>query len=444
MEVLPTNLVRLRGTARRIGDGNGPLAGNCELAVRHKKQRHVVDGKFEVVDDAGKVTVVDIAGADVLAPQEKRGPYKDFADEPGVSAISIRPDPAIEVTLRTAWVLDGKPIEVLAIREDAGLRALAAGPNDVLDSWAETQKKEAARRAVTPQKTRLPWDVIVPLALVIAIIVLAELSLVFGGAHFAFMAPSIAITTAAAAVGLLWDQIKLPKFDEREKKRTGLFATLAIVLGIAINLTPDSPLGAAIQGGLVLAVGVFGTIREARVVRLAKRLAAAPTQPEEGRPGVFVGKVGDDSPEQFFSQLIAVGAIHTIRKHAKGVAKKVETERKGFDTPFQLQLQTGNIEIDPKQATWSSELRNKRETWSVFLPLDASIVVAGTPVREGKKLAIRGTEKDSLVFYGAPGDQDPQALLRRKLALHKLTYGSLLMVVSLAAAIAVHGYLHAG
>ena len=79
-----------------------------------------------------------------------------------------------------------------------------------------------------------------------------------------------------------------------------------------------SPLGSAIQGGLVLAVGVFGLVREARVVRLVKRLCATPAKhPEDGKPGLFVGKVGDESPELFFSQLIAVGAIHTIRKQAK-------------------------------------------------------------------------------------------------------------------------------
>jgi len=384
---------------------------------------------------------VEALGGDVLAHEERRAPYKDVATEPGVASINLRPDPAIEVTLRTAWILDGKPVEVLAIREDAGLRAIAAGPHDVLDAWTAAQKKEAERRSVTPQSTKLPWDVIVPLALVIVTIVLAEVSLVFGGAHFAFMAPSIAITIAAAAVGLLWDQIKLPKFDEREKKHTGLFATLAIVVGIAINLAPDSPVGAVIQGGLVLAVGAFGMVREARIVRLARMLVAEPSKKaEDAKAAVFVGKVGDDTPEQFFSQLIAVGAIHTIRKNAKPGANKIETERKGFDTNFQLQLPSGTIEVDPKDATWSSELRNKRETWSVFLPLDAAIVVAGTPKRDGKKLVIRSSGKDSLVFYGAPGDQDPQALLRRKLALHKLTYGALLMVVALAAAIAVHGF----
>lgn len=442
--MLGSNLLRLRGTARRIGDGDGPLAGHCELAVRHKKQRHVIDGKLELVDDAGEVTVLAIAGGDVLGHEERRAPYRDLAAEPGVAAIGLRPDPAIEVVLRTAWILDGKPIEVLAVREPDGLRALAAGPHDALDAWAAAQQREAERRRVLPQRTKLPWDIIVPLALVIVIIALAEVSVLFG-AHLRFMAPSIAVTIAAAAVGILWDQVKLPKFDEREHKHTGLFATLAILLGIAINLTPESPLGEAIQGALVLGVGVFGLVREARAVRLARALVAAPSQaPEDGKPGVFVGKVGDDTPEQFFSQLIAVGAIHTIRKQAKAGAKKtVETERKGFDTTFQVQLPAATLEIDPKDATWSSELRNKRETWSVFLPVDAAIVVAGTPVRDGKKLVLRATGKDSLVFYGVPGDEDPQAVLRRKLALHQLTYGALFMVVALAAAIAAHGYVAA-
>jgi hypothetical protein len=68
-------------------------------------------------------------------------------------------------------------------------------------------------------------------------------------------------------------------------------------------------------------------------------------------------------------------------------------------------------------------------------------VVSGTPVREGRKLVLRSTRPDALVFYGARGDEDPQALLRRKLALHKLTYGALFMVVALAAALAIHGFV---
>jgi hypothetical protein len=346
-----TNLMRMRGTARRIGEGNGPLAGNCELAVRHKKQRHVVDGKFELVDAEGKATVVDIGGADVLGIEERRAPYSQIANEPGVSTIALRAEPNIEVTLRAAWILDGEPIEVLAIREAETLHALAAGPRELLDAWTDAQKREAERRSVKPQSTKLPLDAIVPLALLIVTIVFAELSVTLGGGTFALMTPSIAIAIAAAAVGLLWDQIKLPKFDEREKKHAGLFATLAVVFGIGINLTPESPVGITVQGGLVLAVGMYGLLRERRAVKLARRLVQRSTIPEDGKPGVFVGKVGDETPEQFFSQLIAVGAIHTIRKKAKGGEQKIETERKGFDDMFQLQLPTGSVEVDPKGAT---------------------------------------------------------------------------------------------
>jgi hypothetical protein len=444
LQVVQSNLVRMKGTPRRVGEGDGPIAGMCELAVRHKKQRHVLDAKFELVDAGGKATLIEIAGADVLGTEEKRAKYSDVANEPGVDKIGMRPEPNIDVVLRTAWIREGAPIEVLAVFEDNAMRAIAAGTPEAVEAWTSDQMKEAERRAVKPQKTKLPWDVVIPLALVIVTIILAEISVAFGGAHFTFMAPSIAITIAAAASGLLWDQVKLPKFDEREKKRTGLFATLAILAGIAINLTPEGPLGWTIQGALVLAVAVFGLVREHRAVSLIRKLVQPPDKPEPGKAGVFVGKVGDATPEQFFSQLIAVGAIHTIRKSMqKNPMRKqvVDTERKGFDSTFQLQLPKQELEVDPKNATWSSELRNKRETWSVFLPINAAIVAYGTPEKQGGKLVLKAGGPDSLVFYGAPGDDDPQALLRRKLALHQVTYGSLFMVVALAAAIAIHGFI---
>jgi hypothetical protein len=418
-------LVRLRGVARRIGDGNGPLAGSCEVGIRRKRQRHVIDGKFELVEPDGATSVVEAAGAVVIGEPERRAMYREIASEPGVEAIGMKPEPETEVTLTTAWILDGKPVEVIGNRDAERVHAIAAGSRDAIDAWEARQK---AKPAVAPAVPAIPWNVIVPLALVVITIAL--------GAARTVIAPTIAITVAAVAVGLLWEQIRLPKFDEREQRRTKLFAALAIVLGVAINLPPESAIGTAIQGALVLGVGIFGLVRERRIVGLAKRLCGAPGDPQEGRPGVFIGAVKDDTPDQFFSQMIAVGAIHTIRKEQGKRKPTIESERKGFDTTFQLKLPHGPmIEIDPADATWSSELRNKRDTWSVFLPVDAALVVAGTPERRNGQWFLSATEPDSLVFYGVPGGTDPQAPLRHNLLLHRLTYGALVAVVALAATV---------
>jgi hypothetical protein len=433
-------VVRLRGVARRIGDGEGPLAGSCELGVRRKRQRHVVDGQFELVESSGATSVIEVAGAAVIGQPERRASYKDIANEPGVAAIGIRAEPDAEVTLTSAWILDGKPIEVIGNRDDKLVHAIAAGSRDAIDAW---EAREKSKPPAPPAAPSLPWNIIVPILLVFVTIIFAEASVLLGSSHAAFIAPTIAITTAAAAVGLLWEQIRLPKFDEREQRRTKLFFALAIVLGIAINLPPEGPIGVTVQGGLVLGVGIFGLIRERRIVSLAKRLVGTPGDPQEGKPGVFVGAVKDDTPDQFFSQMIAVGAIHTIKKQQGKRKPTIESERKGFDSTFQLKLARPDgemIEIDPADATWSSELRNKRETWSVFLPVDAALVVAGTPERRDGRWFLRTTAPDSLVFYGVPGGTDPQAPLRRNLMLHKVTYGALFMVVALAAALAWNGF----
>ncbi|MDB4952683.1 MAG: hypothetical protein JWO36_252 [Myxococcales bacterium] len=449
----------MRGTARRIGEGTGPLVGYCELAVRQKRQRHAMEGKFELVDAEGNKTVVELPAASVLVDDERRAIYSKIAGEPGVSAIAMRPEPNIEVSLRTAWVTDGSSIDIVGERGDGTVKWMAAGTQQAVDTWETAHAKEQQRRQAPLKRGALPWNVIIPLALVLVTIVLAEASITLGTSAFTFIAPTIAITTAAVAVGLLWDQIQLPKFDEREKKPTRLLAAGAVVMGIAVNLPPEGPMGTTIQGALILAVGVFGLVRSRRQIRLLGRLIQPTSEPQEGKPGVFVGRVGDETPEKFFSQMIAIGAIHTLRKKKlesdksldqnveksieRNLDNKVATERRGFDSMFQLHLANSSLDVDPKGATWSSEHRNKRETWSVFLPIDAAVVIAGTPQREGKKLQLKATAPDSLVIYGVQGGDDPQDSLRRKLVLHKLTYGALSMVIALAVALAIHGYIAA-
>jgi len=80
------------------------------------------------------------------------------------------------------------------------------------------------------------------------------------------------------------DQIQLPKWDEREKKPTRLLAVGAVVIGIAVNLPPEGPVGTTIQGAIILGVGVFGLIRERRQVRLVRLLVAPTSEPQDGKP----------------------------------------------------------------------------------------------------------------------------------------------------------------
>jgi hypothetical protein len=440
--------VRLRGTARRIGDGEGPLAGSCEVAVRHKKQRHVVDGRFELVGSDGKASIVEIAGAAVVGASERRGLFKDLAGEPGVAAIGIELGPLVELTLRTAWILDGKPIEVVGSRDGETLKAVAAGPDTAVDAWeAEKARNDKLTQQLPKVPPPIPWNAIVPIALVVITIALAEVAVTIGGLDLEFVRPSIAITLAAVAVGLLWNQIGLPKFDERETKTSfAVQATAAVIVGIGINLPPEGPVGTTIIGAVVLAVTVFGLVRERPIIRIMRSLAAPATPPEDGKSGVFVGSVGDKTPAQFFSQLIAIGTVHTVRRRgpSKGYEKTIVTERKGFDSTFQLSVGKDEIDIDPTNALWSSELRDKHETWSVFIPLKAEVVATGTPRRDGGKLTLKSTGGHSLAFYAVAAGQDPQAWLRRKLLLHKLTYGSAFMVVALATGLALHGFIAGG
>lgn len=437
-------LVRLRGTARRLGDGDGPLAGTCELTVRHKKQRHVLDGTFELVDEAGKVSTVEIAGAAVVGLAERRGLFRDLAGEPGIAALDIALGPLVDVTVKSAWIVDGSPVEVIGQRDAALVKAVAAGPSTALDAWeAEKARDDHRTRQLPKIPPRIPWSALVPVALVALTVALAEVAISIGHPDLVLVPPSIAITLAAIAASLLWHQIELPQFDERESPGSyAAQAVAAVVLGVGINLPPEGPVGTAIVGAVVLAVTVFGLVRERRRVGLVRKLAQPASRPQEGKPGVFVGSVGDKTPAQFFSQLIAIGTVHTVRKRGASMGYKttVETERHGFDSSFQLHTGETSLEIEPTGAVWTSELRNKRETWSVFIPLKAEVVAAGTPLRENGQLGLKWSGPDSLVFYAVAAGQDPQAWLRRKLALYKLTYGAAFAVVALAAALSAYGF----
>ncbi len=429
--------VRLRGTARRIGEGKGPLAGTCELTHRQKKQRHVVDGRFELVDGDGKKSTIVIAGTAVIADGERRATYAKLADEPGVAAIALRPDPSVEVTLKSAWILDDKPIEVVGTTGDGVIKAVAAGSPQAIDAWEKQKASEESRPTALAKP--IPWNVIVPFALLVIAIALGEVAVTMSWAN-PLVAPTIVITVAGIAAGLLWNQVRLPKFDERERSKASVatMMTLAILVGIGVNLPPEGPVGTSIVGAVVLGVTIFGLVRERRIIGLMKRLARPTTVPAAGKPGVFVGSVGDKTPDQFFSQLIAIGSIHTVT--GKGSDTTIDTERRGFDSTFHLSLDKADLEIDPKDAIWTSELRNKRETWSVFIPLKAEVVAAGTPQQTMGGLCLKSTAPDSLVFYAVTAGDDPQAIVRRKLLLHRLTYGAAFMVVALAAALAIHGF----
>jgi len=140
---------------------------------------------------------------------------------------------------------------------------------------------------------------------------------------------------------------------------------------------------------------------------------------------VFVGRVGDETPEQFFSQLIAIGAIHTLRTKAQKAASKadkktgsnkaiddklaggnksIDTERRGFDSTFQLHLSTGNVEVDPKDATWSSEHRNSARRGPCSC---RSTRPSRSPDADQSRwqLTLKSSGPDSLVIYGVPGDK---------------------------------------
>jgi hypothetical protein len=427
--------VRLHGVAKRTAAGEGPIAGSCELTVRHKKLRHVVDGNFELVEDGGKTSRVELIGAVVLPGPERRASYQDIETEPGVSAIPFKPGPKAEVTLAAGWVLDGQAIDIVGQREGVFVRALVAGSPDAVDAWEK-------RTPLPPPRPpdRLPWNAIVPLGLLVLTIILAEAAIVAGESTFTFVAPSIAITLAGVAAAVLYDQVRLPKFDEREKQPPKwLMIGLAVMVGVGVNLPPEGPIGTSIEGAIILAVALIGLVRERRIVAIVKRMVQPIGKPEADKPGVFVGTVRDQTPEQFFSQLIAIGTVQKPKPTPD--ADTIPPERMGFESTFQLRLPSGDIDIDPRDATWSSEIRNKRDTSSVYLPIDAEVVVAGTPAKDGGRMMLKSTGKDSLAIYGVPEGGDPQAVLKRKLLLRKVTYGAVFAIVALAGALSLDGFL---
>jgi hypothetical protein len=428
--------VRLHGIAKRTTGGDGPLVGSCELTVRHKKLRHAVDGNFELVEDGGQVWRIEAVGAVVLPGPERRAVYADIEKEPGVAAIGYRPGPKVDVALTAGWIVDGQPFDVVGRREGMFVRALALGPRDAVDAWEKRTPVAPAR-----PKDTLPWNVIIPLVLLVATVCLAEGAIVVGRNQFSFIAPSIAITIAGCASALLYNQVRLPKFDEREHHLPKwLLFGIAVMMGIAVNLPPEGALGTWLEGALIGAVGVFGLVRERRMIRIVERMVKPPGAPEVGKPGVFVGTVRDQTPEQFFSQLIAIGTVQKPKPTAD--ANTLPPDRMGFDTTFQLKLGAIDIDIDPRDATWSSEIRNKRDTSSVYLPVDAEVVVVGTPTSAAGATKLKSSGRDTLCNYGVPEGGDPQAVLRRKLRLYKVAYGCTFMVVALAAALAANGFLH--
>ena len=371
----------------------------------------------------------------MLPGPERRASYADVQKEPGVAAIPFKPGPNVEVTLAAGWVLDGQSIDVVGQREGVFVRALVAGAPEAVDAW---EKRSPVQPARPPDS--LPWNAIIPLGLLVLTVILAEAAIVAGESTFTLIAPSIAITIAGAAAAVLYDQVRLPKFDEREKQPPKwLLIGIAVMVGAGVNLPPEGPIGTSIEGAIILGVAVFGLVRERRIVNIVRRMVQPTGAPEVGKPGVFVGTVRDQTPEQFFSQLIAIGTVQKPKPTPD--ATTLPPERMGFDTTFQLKLPGGDVDIDPRDATWSSEIRNKRDTSSVYLPIDAEVVIAGTPVRDGGRTLLKSTGPDTLAIYGVPEGGDPQAVLRKKLLLRKVTYGAVFAIVALAGALAIDGFV---
>ncbi len=374
----------------------------------------------------------------MLPAPERRAAYRDIENEPGVAAISLRPGPNAEVTLTAGWVLDGEAIDVVGRREGIYVRALAAGSPAAVDTWEKRTPlpppRPEGRRAVEHDRP----------AAVAGRDDRARRGRDRDGGVDVHVHRAVDRDHARrrAAAALLYNQVlaaQVRRAREQPPPPRWLLVSIAVMLGVGVNLPPEGPIGTLIEGALIYGVAMFGLFYERRFVHIVQRMVAAPSEPVAGKPGVFIGTVRDQTPEQFFSQLIAIGTVHKPKPSPD--ATTLPPERMGFDTTFQLKLPGGDIEIDPRDATWSSEIRNKRDTSSVYLPIDAEVVVVGTPQKVDGRMVMKSTGKDTLCIYGVPEGGDPQAVLRKKLLLRKLAYGATFMIVALAAALAMNGLL---
>src|SRR5690349_15585440 len=94
--------LELRGAARRIGEGEGPLAGRCTLEVGDQTRRHARDVRCALIGPDGARSIVEVAGASVLGERARRGAFASLAAEPGVAELDDPPGPHVLVDLCSA------------------------------------------------------------------------------------------------------------------------------------------------------------------------------------------------------------------------------------------------------------------------------------------------------------------------------------------------------
>jgi hypothetical protein len=449
------NEVRLRGIARRIGNGAGPIAGTCTLSVGDQHATHTLNGELRLEGEHG-VAIVAVDGTRVVGERRRSGRFEELAGEHGVSALSLQPGPHVAASLASAWIADGDEVEVIGertadrqaaagYREAApstpAYRAHAIGSRRAVEAWHAREERERIRRMPKPPKSPMNTGAIAAAVLWVAAAGALALAFVKGSSTYSFVAPSIVLPLCGAAIAFMWGMVRFPNFQGGTSGGASTLLMLAAGLGAGSVMPPLGPIAAIILGGCFLAILVMGWRGTARAARLVNLLARTPQAPRAGVFGTFVGHVFDHTPVTVGGEAAAVAHVVTVT--GSGEDATVDTEKRGFDSTFVVRTEAGDLEVDPRDMTWSSEVVSKKEaTYANLVPIGAEVVVAGTPRKGegGYTLRLSNTGPESLVLYATAAGGDPVAAVRRRRRDRRAVMFAALVVVGVAALMAVMGF----
>ncbi|MCW5802588.1 MAG: hypothetical protein KIT31_09380 [Deltaproteobacteria bacterium] len=264
------------------------------------------------------------------------------------------------------------------------------------------------------------------------------LALVWAPSRFTSLAHGIVTPLAGCALALQWGLAKFPDFERRTIFPTaGLFALSAAGLGTL--LTPGGGFVSALLGALLLIAVVSASRRTRRAARICRLLSRPVAQPRAGAFGVFVGRVLDATPILVGGEPAAIAQLDTLT--GTGEDTGVDTEMRGFDSRFVVRTGSVELEVNPKDIVWHSDVITHREaTWAWLVPIGAEVVVAGTPELDaGGRFTLRSTGAESLVLYASAPGTDVRAAVVRALRARRLVLGLGMLAVAAAAAMATLG-----
>lgn len=439
--------VRLAGIARRIAEGDGPLLSR-NIVRKAGAALGRVDrlAPFDLEVDGRRIRIEPKKNLRI-EPWFQTSMRWEQLEEDDVLAelrtVAVAPDAA--VTLRRAEIVDGDPVVVdgevldaeigMATFRTAGERritavaatALASGEHaaDLLDN----PPMEPLEVEATPPRRRRP-DLFRSLTWLLppAAVLLGALAWGASGSPITVHLASLACA-ALGSFAYLACASKAPRFVSGGQPVTklgddlrGIWAgfsgvlvtilTLVTILDLSGVSKSTSFLAAVMTVLYLLVLGAAlhqGTSDGARLLRTLLSAPPIGDGPVEGAWRSAEGTVADPTPTRIAGGKQALAHV-VERERREGSESDRVVERIVADGTFFVVMKDRRVEIDPRRATWASEVRVEEETdepkkTSVVdvVPIGGSILVAGRATKkQGERIArFAGAGKESLVLYAS-------------------------------------------